>query len=508
MRPPERAGANKCEKKKKKKKKGGRGDDVEATLAERRRQNRCTFFLEQKNRYERTNEARHHRLPLPNYYFFFLTGLTGQCVPYSIDSIDRLDDLYCRYCNSCSVKGTDRCGHHREVEVRPRVRCPVDPSHTCFKDELEKHVLRCNATKRKRELEKKKYFCQDVNLGEESLSTLDVPASERKRVVLGLSGEELRSLVSRVHASVASLSADLGYAEPEDDPSLLLRPEECSPWFGLGEFSGEGAHQLARKYKARHVSQQASIIGNTNAFAGKGDRDVCLLELGAGKGYLGAMWVQSMAYKTLVLVDNQCFKFKADREVRKDNSSSVSRLECDLKDLDVTGIEEVAASDRCRVVGTHLCGGATDLALEISANLRSLRGKAAARRLDCLGIATCCHHRCTWRAFVAREIFLSLGFSAHEFQLVSWMTGWAVCGHGNPKEAEAEARARENDTDAAGHPLFGMMTREERMAAGRACKRLLDLCRARWLREKGMAARYVKYAPQDVTGENMMLLAK
>ena len=71
MRPPERAGANKCEKKKKKKKKGGRGDDVEATLAERRRQNRCTFFLEQKNRYERTNEARHHRLPLPNYYFFF-----------------------------------------------------------------------------------------------------------------------------------------------------------------------------------------------------------------------------------------------------------------------------------------------------------------------------------------------------------------------------------------------------------------------------------------------------
>ena len=69
MRPPERAGANKCEKKKKKK--GGRGDDVEATLAERRRQNRCTFFLEQKNRYERTNEARHHRLPIPNYYFFF-----------------------------------------------------------------------------------------------------------------------------------------------------------------------------------------------------------------------------------------------------------------------------------------------------------------------------------------------------------------------------------------------------------------------------------------------------
>ena len=66
MRPPERAGPNKCEKKKrKKKKKGGRGDDVEATLAERRRQNRCTFFLEPKNRYE----ARQHRLPIPNFFF-------------------------------------------------------------------------------------------------------------------------------------------------------------------------------------------------------------------------------------------------------------------------------------------------------------------------------------------------------------------------------------------------------------------------------------------------------
>jgi len=72
MRLPERAGPNKCEKKKrkKKKKKGGRGNDVEATLAERRRQNRCTFFLEQKNRYER-GEARQHGRPFRNSFFFF-----------------------------------------------------------------------------------------------------------------------------------------------------------------------------------------------------------------------------------------------------------------------------------------------------------------------------------------------------------------------------------------------------------------------------------------------------
>ena len=112
MRPPERAGANKCEKKKKKK--GGRGDDVEATLAERRRQNRCTFFLEQKNRYERTNEARHHRLPLPNYYFFFLTGLTGQCVPYSIVSmiyiVGTATLVASRARTGADTTGKSRCG--------------------------------------------------------------------------------------------------------------------------------------------------------------------------------------------------------------------------------------------------------------------------------------------------------------------------------------------------------------------------------------------------------------
>lgn len=38
-------------------------------------------------------------------------------------------------------------------------------------------------------------------------------------------------------------------------------------------------------------------------------------------------------------------------------------------------------------------------------------------------VATCCHHRCTWRHYVGKALFRSLGFSAAEFELISWMTG-------------------------------------------------------------------------------------
>ncbi len=43
-----------------------------------------------------------------------------------------------------------------------------------------------------------------------------------------------------------------------------------------------------------------------------------------------------------------------------------------------------------------------------------------------LAVATCCHHRCSWRHFVAQGVFTELGFSPQEFEAIVWMTGWAL----------------------------------------------------------------------------------
>lgn len=40
-----------------------------------------------------------------------------------------------------------------------------------------------------------------------------------------------------------------------------------------------------------------------------------------------------------------------------------------------------------------------------------------------LAVSPCCHHRCAWRPYVGKPLMRQLGFSAHEFELLSWMTG-------------------------------------------------------------------------------------
>jgi tRNA:m4X modification enzyme len=48
----------------------------------------------------------------------------------------------------------------------------------------------------------------------------------------------------------------------------------------------------------------------------------------------------------------------------------------------------------------------------------------------------------------------------------------------------------------------------QRFALGKKCKRLIDMGRLLWLREKGMQAKLVEYIADTVSPENKVLLAK
>ena len=129
------------------------------------------------------------------------------------------------------------------------------------------------------------------------------------------------------------------------------------------------------------------------------------------------------------------------------------------------------------------------------------KANAARSGLQGFGIATCCHHRCSWEHYVGRSFFQEHGMTEVDFQLVSWMTGaqpratpqrfpsvwkryqqgtgcllvlfqdpilrfadggvckcqclgagWAVCGHGRPPRAAASGcyeKKGSSDSDAA-----------------------------------------------------------
>ena len=61
-----------------------------------------------------------------------------------------------------------------------------------------------------------------------------------------------------------------------------------------------------------------------------------------------------------------------------------------------------------------------------------------------LAVATCCHHRCTWPDFVGKPLFLSLGFTPAEFEVICYMCAWANGGHdAAPGGAAAISRVSE-----------------------------------------------------------------
>ncbi|KAK9832324.1 hypothetical protein WJX74_006219 [Apatococcus lobatus] len=131
-----------------------------------------------------------------------------------------------------------------------------------------------------------------------------------------------------------------------------------------------------------------------------------------------------------------------------------------------------------------------------------------------VAIATCCHHRCSWNQYVHPEFFLEQGFTAQEFELISWMAAWALCGHETPAGCDASMDASVPDPNppalalaAAGHPAR-QLPRPKRIAIGQMCKQLIDQGRLTWLRKFHYQAEMVLYVDAAISGENRLLLAK
>lgn len=164
-------------------------------------------------------------------------------------------------------------------------------------------------------------------------------------------------------------------------------------------------------------------------------------------------------------------------------------------------------------LGKHLCGGATDLALRCLA--RAAYGDAAVRwaagdapdagepasaasppppppglsgpppATHGIAIATCCHHLCSWDAFVGKRFFReALGSTAAEFEALRMLSSWGCMPlHAPPSAAEAEDvtpdRPQVPTTSDAPSPLD--LDRAARIALGRRCKSLIDAGRVTFL---------------------------
>ncbi|XP_040264180.1 tRNA:m(4)X modification enzyme TRM13 homolog [Bufo bufo] len=420
-----------------------------------------------------------------------------------------------RYCKMIVGEGKKFCGEHaengQEQSSRIRMPCPLDPKHTVYEDQLQKHLKKCNS----REKPPPVFYVRDVNSGAAAAD------KSQEQVSLGsLSKEDLRRLTDTLVQVTAGLDP------PRPDKKL------CHP--ALHEALNDPANGDSA---SKHLKQQGSILGHLERLGLLG-QSRCFVEFGAGRGKL-SHWVniatEDAENVQFLLVERATTRFKMDGKQRK---STFERLHIDIQHLCLDRVPSLVQKQLPVIgIGKHLCGAGTDLALRcLVHNYVNPEGEPQSKRsrtdaeqsvslaptnhcVDGIVIALCCHHRCDWQHYVGKGFFEKLGLGQQEFGLFQRMSSWATCGARRPSQVE-NSSGKGNFEDIEEHDLDRknndcneesaqglQLSVEEREHLGRLCKLLIDRGRVDYLERMGYEASLEYYTEPEVSLENVILTA-
>jgi hypothetical protein len=166
-----------------------------------------------------------------------------------------------RYCGMERVDGGEHCGVHANGGTSgaagERIPCPLDPTHSIYKKNLEAHLQICNRKRGRDEMEARPYFSKNINSGSKVADSLS---------------KQTGGFISQVASSPSTSTP----STPVDVDKLVLRVRECyekhvgsmldtteqlSPAICQPLF--EAASAVGTEFrKQRHVLQQASIVGH------------------------------------------------------------------------------------------------------------------------------------------------------------------------------------------------------------------------------------------------------
>ena len=461
------------------------------------------------------------------------------------------------------------------TDERERIPCPIDPSHLIFADQVEKHQLICPKFRNQREQEGRPYFRRNVNLGGHGgmgdTSPRDRTAAWAQNFALKLLEIHQKLYCGKSPKDIRHLTNDDIYdAIPMKD---LSQPEIAA---GLPEAveayrikSGGHRHLIQQASLIGHLRRIGVLPGLNESSSAN---DIIFLEMGAGRGMLGlvAAGVASLReadMARLVLVERSGSRSKADTVLRTNAGEGQpgeasqqymrlrtvewTRIQCDLAHVHMPTVlnqytcendeplgrkrkgRDYLVRPKVVVIAKHLCGAGTDLAL------KSLKGIAS--QVDACIMATCCHGVCTWSEYVGRgylcEAFIkhNLEFGMHEFELIRrWSTG-TVATEGNTLNKEAcddkeYAKTAFFDKTSELHSdkmndfpndNFTLSTIIQQAGlscdvhgVGRACQRLLDYGRCKFLEHElkfagSPSPNHVElchYVPSMVTPQNAVLV--
>jgi len=232
---------------------------------------------------------------------------------------------------------------------RKRVPCPVDPSHTIYEDQVDRHIPICPTTKRRQEERNREYYRQNINAGGHGELEGDRARPEKPSL-------EWAVLVARRVLRVYSSPLFLG--------SSLLDRDLSKRELGTGLEESLVSYRI-KSGGAKHLPQLASLVGHVrdamvdgDGIDGDGDGKkgqeegdesekeendgggaVTLLELGAGRGMFGLVAAGMINGDTV-----------AESSLSSSSSSSKRRRKVDLVMVERAGATKSKADTVLRGV--------------------------------------------------------------------------------------------------------------------------------------------------------------
>ncbi|XP_024892411.1 tRNA:m(4)X modification enzyme TRM13 homolog isoform X2 [Temnothorax curvispinosus] len=390
-----------------------------------------------------------------------------------------------RFCRMTVREGRRYCGEHQRDVAGPgpdagdeRVPCPLDPTHTCYRSKLTRHLGVCNA---KRRLDARPAFVvEGANLDAETIAAPPrVPLSQLDESVVG-------TVIRKIHAA---------YEKLPEFSRTILRHDVLED-----KLSDETCGRNVRK----HLLQNASLLGHLEQ-AGLVRDDTCFVEFGAGKAQL-TYWlgqiIKNKSNSCILLVDRSSHRHKSDNKLRREESRLViKRVRVDIADLQLNQIAEIQPIKYKVGIAKHLCGTATDLTIRCLVKSMNDEPKVDVRGLI---VAFCCHHKCEYSSYVGREYLRQCDFIADEFPVLCSIVSWATCG--------SRPAALKSDVNSPRHlpaqEIASQSSRsDERESIGRKAKTLLNWGRLVFLESVGFQAELLYYTSLDVSLENMCIVA-
>nr|XP_033330164.1 tRNA:m(4)X modification enzyme TRM13 homolog isoform X1 [Megalopta genalis] len=389
-----------------------------------------------------------------------------------------------RYCRMTVKKGNRYCGEHQQDSVddsvddvaAKRVKCPLDPTHTCYESRLSKHLKVCNA---KRLIDSQPSFIvKGINVDGTYETLKHVPLSELNQLVVD-------TVIDKVKAAHDKLPCF---------PEVVLQHEVLQ-----SKINDESCGKAVKK----HLSQTASLLSHLER-AGLVQDNTCFIEFGAGKGkltyWLGQM-IKDRKDSCILLVDRSSHRHKSDNKLKNEQYPLViKRIRADIADLKLNNIAEIKTFNYKVGIAKHLCGVATDLT--INCLNRAMQDKPICN-VNGIVIAFCCHHRCEFASYVGKHYLEQCGFTSSEFPILCSIASWATCGSISSRlHADSD---KEHNLKVTRYTKS--LTSSERETIGRKVKTLLNWGRLEFLNSIGFECKLVYYTTTNVSLENMCIIA-